>query len=187
MTLSASLMWVGTGVLATALVGLMMPSTLVWLAVSVGVMLVAGVWHHRRTEGFVPQSDHYRTLEKIRKKQIKTADKKHRHIHDQISYIAEAWGYTKEQERVIDRFIETRAYGEIYNRLTASLLPQMILLIDNCNDRNRKGCKREVSRRLRELTDLMKRQTQKNRSQKNENFETTLEVYDRLLTSGKVQ
>jgi hypothetical protein len=180
-------MWTTTlAVGATAVVGWLIPVTLPWLAIGAGVVLVADAWR-RRTEGFVPRSDHYRTLEKIRKKQRQTAEKKHRHIHDQISYIAESWGYTKEQERIIDRFIEARAYGEIYNRLTASILPQMILLIDNCNDRNQKGCKRDVSRRLRELTDLMRRQIQKNRSQKNEDFETTLEVYDRLLTSGKVQ
>ena len=66
------------------------------------------------------------------------------------------WGYTKEQEKIIEKFIKERAYSEMYNRLTASLFPQIISLIDNCNAREQKGCKRDVSKRLRELTDLMK-------------------------------
>jgi hypothetical protein len=165
----------------------MVPATLPWLAVGAGATLVVDAWRRRHTGGFAPQSDHYRTLKKIRKKQQKTAEKKHRHLHDQISYIAEAWGYTKEQKRIIDRFVDQRAYGESYNRFTASLLPQMILLIDQCNARGQKGCKREVQRRLRELTELMKQDVTKQRLQKHENFEMTMEVYDRLLTSGRVQ
>ena len=49
----------------------------------------------------------------------------------------------------------------MYNKLTASLFPQLITLIDNCNARGQKGCKREVSRRLRELTDAYERRDEK--------------------------
>jgi len=51
-------------------------------------------------------------------------------MHDQITYIAEAWGYIREQKKM-DRFHRDTGCGEICNRFTASLLPQMILLIDN--------------------------------------------------------
>jgi hypothetical protein len=73
----------------------------------------------------------------------------------------------------------------MYNKLTASLFPQMITLIDNCNAREQKGCKREVSRRLRELTMLMKDEMKKKKSEPTESFETTLEVYDHLLAEVK--
>ena len=83
---------------------------------------------------------------------------------------------------MVGRFvIRERAYSEMYNKLTASLFPQIISLIDNCNARGQKGCKREVSKRLRELTDLMKKELQKKKSRSQESFETTLEVYDQLL------
>ena len=78
-----------------------------------------------------------------------------------------------------------RAYSEMYNKLTASLFPQIISLIDNCNARGQKGCKREVSKRLRELTDLMKVELQKKKSRSSEGFEITLEVYDQLLSEMK--
>jgi hypothetical protein len=173
--------WFGTGVLVAAVIGIWVPGALTWLVVGSGIGLGVALWRIR-LRGFQPQSDHDRTLAKLRKKRLKTENKKHRHIHDQISHIAAEWGYTKEQAKIIDRFIETRAYGEIYNHLTASLLPQIILLIDNCNARDRKGCKRDVSRRLRALTDLMQEQTRRQRSQKHENFATALEVYDQLLS-----
>ena len=69
----------------------------------------------------------------------------------------------------------------MYNKLTASLFPQIITLIDNCNARDQKGCKREVSKRIRDLTDIMKKELKKKQSQNTDSFETTLEVYDHLL------
>jgi len=134
-----------------------------------------------KQQGFKPQSDTYKELEKIKKKRQKVDNNKHKHMSDQISYIDEVWGYTKEQEKIIEKFIESRAYSHMYNKLTASLFPQMITLIDNCNAQGQKGCKREVSRRLRELTELMKEELKKKKSQSTESFETTLEVYDQLL------
>jgi len=73
----------------------------------------------------------------------------------------------------------------MYNKLTASLFPQLITLIDNCNARGQKGCKREVSRRIRELTELMKEEMKKKKSESTESFETTLDVYDHLLAEVK--
>lgn len=139
----------------------------------------------QKQKSFTPQSDTYKHIEKIKKQRAKKAQKKHLYIHDQIAYIAQAWGYTKEQEKITQKFMAERAYGEMYNKLTASLLPQVISLIDHCNQSEQKGCKREVSRRIRELTDLMKRAFKKQKSQKSETFETTLEVYDQLLKEVK--
>ena len=138
-----------------------------------------------KNSGFKPQSDTYKELEKLKKKRFKAENNKHKHINDQIAYIDEVWGYTKEQTKVIEKFLEQRAYSEMYNKLTASLFPQLITLIDNCNARGQKGCKREVSRRLRELTMLMKEEMKKKKSETTESFETTLEVYDHLLAEVK--
>ncbi len=151
-----------------------------WLAFSALLAMMYLLWQQKR-KGFQPQSETYKELEKIKKKRFREDNKKHKHINDQIAYIDEVWGYTKEQKRIIKKFIEERAYSKMYNKLTASLLPQIIILIDNCNERGQKGCKREVSRRLKELTELMKVELKKQKSNKHESFETTLEVYDRLL------
>ena len=137
------------------------------------------LWQNSQ-KGFKPKSDTYKELERLKKKRVKKEDKQHKHINDQIAYIDEVWGYTKEQEKIIKKFIESRAYSTIYNKLTASLLPQVIALMDNCNAGAKKGCKREVSKRLRELAELMKTELKKKKSESVESFETTLEVYDRL-------
>ena len=172
------------GVFATALLGSFYPPLLPWIALGVLLVILYLLWQQKR-KGFRPQSETYKALEKIKKKRHKIESKKHKHINDQIAYIAEVWGYTKEQDKVIERFIEERAYSEMYNKLTASLFPQIITLIDNCNARGQKGCKREVSKRLRELTSLMKEELQKKKSRSSESFEITLEVYDQLLSGMK--
>ncbi len=172
------------GVLSTALLGSFYPFILPWLAFGSLLMMVY-LWWQQRGKGFQPQSETYKVLEKIKKKRHKADNKKHQHINDQIAYIDEVWGYTKEQEKIIEKFIEGRAYSEMYNKLTASLFPQIIALIDHCNARGQKGCKRDVSKRLRELTDLMKEELKKKKSQKSESFEITLEVYDQLLSGKK--
>ncbi len=145
--------------------------------------LAYALWRYKQ-KGFKPQSDTYKTLEKIKKKRHKSDNKKHKHINDQINYIAEVWGYSKEQEKTIEKFLEGRTYSDMYNKLTASLFPQIIMLIDNCNARGQKGCKRDVSKRLRELTNLMKEELKKKKLQKSESFETTLEVYDQIIKGG---
>ncbi len=178
------ILFVLSGVFATALLGSFYSPLLPWIALGVLLMILYLLWQQKR-KGFRPQSETYKALEKIKKKRHKIESKKHKHINDQIAYIAEVWGYTKEQDRVIEKFIEERAYSEMYNKLTASLFPQIITLIDNCNARGQKGCKREVSKRLRELTSLMKEELQKKKSRSSESFEITLEVYDQLLSGMK--
>lgn len=168
----------------TALSGWLYPVALPVLVLLSLSWMVYVLWSQRQ-KGFKPQSDTYKALEKIKKKRHKAEHKKHQHINDQIAYIDEVWGYTKEQKKIIEKFIDERAYSEMYNKLTASLLPQIITLIDNCNNRDQKGCKREVSRRLRALSLLMKKELQKKQSRSIESFETTLEVYDQLLLAQK--
>jgi len=171
-------------VFLTSLLGYFYPYVLPVMAIISLGLLGYVMWKHQQ-KGFQPQSHTYKALEKIKKKRHKIEKNKHKHINDQIAYIDEVWGYTKEQEKIIEQFIEGRVYSEMYNKLTAALFPQIITLIDNCNARGQKGCKREVSRRLRELTLLMKAELKKKKSQSSETFETTLEVYDQLLLGVK--
>ena len=171
-------------IIITAAIGIFYPILLTWIIVFSLIGLVYHFWQ-MHSQGYQPQSKTYKTLEKLKKKREKAAQTKHIHINDQIAYINEYWGYTKEQEKTIEKFIEKRAYSKIYNKLTASLLPQIITLIDNCNARGQKGCKREVSKRIRNLTDIMKEELKKKKSQSTESFETTLEVYDHLIKEVK--
>jgi len=171
-------------VIIISLAGIFYPAVLPWTATLATVLLTILLWQGR-TKGYSPKSKTYKTLEKIRKQREKKSRQKHTHINDQIAYIQEYWGYTKAQHRIIDRFLKERAYSEIYNKLTASLLPQVITLIDLCNTRERKGGKRDVSRRITQITILMKEELKKRKSHKYESFETTLEVYDRLLKEIK--
>jgi len=172
------------GIIVTALTGLFFPSTLLWIALFSGIALLYFLWQMRK-EGYQPKSKTYKALEKLKKKREKSEQTKHIHINDQIAYIEEYWGYTKEQKRIIEKFVDKRAYSEIYNKLSASLIPQIIGLIDNCNARGQKGCKREVSKRIRDLTDIMKSELKKKKSKSTESFETTLEVYDHLVKEIK--
>ena len=143
-------------IVITSGIGIIYPSILsIILIISLLGLLYLIVKY--KITSYQPKSKTYKALEKLKKRREKTEQSKHIHINDQIAYIQEYWGYTKEQERTIERFVEKRAYSEMYNKLTASLFPQIITLIDNCNARDQKGCKREVSKRIRDLTDIMKK------------------------------
>jgi len=173
-------------ILIITVLGMVYPEILIWIATLSGFGILYLVWIYiYRSDSFKPQSKTYKTLEKIKKKRIKTDQNKHIHINDQITYIHTYWGYTKEQEKIIEKFVKKRAYSKIYNKLTASLFPQIIALIDNCNARGQKGCKREVSKRIRVLTDIMKDELKKKKSESSDNFETTMEVYDHLVKEIK--
>ena len=169
-----------SSILFVSLLGILYPLSLLIFSI-VSLLGMGYILWQMKQKGFNPKSETYKEIEKLKKKRLKSEHKKHKHIDDQITYIEQKWGYTKEQEKTIAKFIEERAYSEMYNRLTASLLPQMITLIDYCNEREKKGCKREVSKRLRELTTLMKEELKKKKMQKSESYETTLEVYDHIL------
>ena len=135
----------------------------------------------QKGKDYQPKSKEFKELEKLRNKVAKKELARHSFLEDQIAYIGSIWGYNKSQESITTKFIEQRAYGKIYNKLTASLLPQLILLIEACNSQSRKGCKAEVNARLRELVSIMKEELKNSKSQKKESFETTLEVFDYLV------
>ena len=171
-------------IFVTAVLGIVYPLALYIVAIFSLLGIGYLVWHTKQ-KVFKPQSQTYKALEKLKKKRLKIEHNKYKHINDQIAYIATHWGYTKEQERIIEKFIRERAYSDMYNKLTASLFPQMISLIDHCNARKQKGCKRAVSKRLRELTTRIKEELKRTKTLKSENYETTLEVYDHLLDEVK--
>ncbi len=178
-------LWLFIGLFTATILGIFFPSLMVWLALFSFVSLSFLAWRKIRVEHFAPKSKAFREIQKIQKKRDKIAVDKHHHINDQIAYIETKWGYNQEQKRIIDRLLQERAYTQIYHRLSASLLPQLIMLVDQCNQKEQKGCKREVTRRIRELTLLMKKELQRKKSERQEGFETTLEVYDHLLHEGK--
>jgi hypothetical protein len=170
----------------TSIVGLVEQRALVWILFLSLLGMLYMAWEKKKNKKeFKPKSADFKELEKAKKSRMKVEDKKHSYIDDQIAYIGEQWGYTKAQEKIVTDFLEKRAYGTIYNKLSASLLPQMILLIENCNAENKKGCKRDVSARLRELTTIMKEELKKKKIGTKENFETTMEVYDYLMNEVK--
>lgn len=178
-------LWFLAGLFCAGIIGYLYPPLMLWIVLFSLAGVVLLLWQMRKKDVFTPRSKTFKTIEKIQKKREKIATDKHHHINDQINYIEVQWGYTQEQKRVIVHFIEQRAYSEMYNKFTASLLPQLITLIENCNNREQKGCKREVSRRIKELTLIMKEELKRKKSQSKESFETTLEVYDHLLNEVK--
>ncbi len=178
-------LWFFGGLLVASAFGIFFPHLIIWLALFSSVFIGFLSWRKIRIKHFVPKSKAFKEIQKIQKKREKIAVDKHHHINDQIAYIETKWGYNQEQKRIIDRLLQERAYIHIYNRLSASLLPQLIMLVDQCNQKEQKGCKREVTRRIRELTLLMKKELHRKKSERQEGFETTLEVYDHLLKDGK--
>lgn len=144
-------------------------------------MLLLGYHLWQNGKSYQPKSKEFKEIKKLKNKTAKKELAKHRFIEDQIVYIEKIWGYNKIQKSITTKFIEQRAYGKIYTKLTASLLPQLILLIEECNTQNQKGCKSEVNARLRELIAIMKEELKSSKQQKKESFETTLEVFDYLV------
>lgn len=172
-------------IFATSLLGWFYPDTMGWIALIVFVAMLF-VGYQERKKGFRPKGKTYKVIQKIKKKREKIEKDKHKHIGDQLKYIEKSWGYTKEQDNIINKFISTKSYQETYNKLTASILPQIIKLIDNCNERGQKGCKRDVSQRLKALVVVMKDEIKKSSTQKSQNFDIGLEVCDQLLGEKRV-
>jgi len=177
--------WFFIGLFIATVFAIFFPSLVIWLALFSSIFLGFLGWRKIRVEHFVPKSKAFKQIQKIQKRRDKIAVDKHHHINDQITYIETKWGYNQEQKRIIDRLLQERAYIHIYHRLNASLLPQLIMLVDQCNQKEQKGCKREVARRIRELTLLMKKELQHKKLEQQDGFETTLEVYDYLLKEGE--
>jgi hypothetical protein len=181
------LIWLLMGLLFSSVITLLYPTLREAIFYISLVLLIVIVWRYLwiyfDKDKFVPRSKAFKRLHKFQRNRDKIDTAKHHHINDQIEYIDRVWGYTKEQHRVIDRFLEQRAYSQIYNRLSASLLPQLITVIELCIERDRKGCRREVSKRIKEISILMKDELSKKKSQTQESFETSVEVFDRLVSS----
>ena len=170
----------------TAVVGLIEQRALVWILVLSLFGMLYMAWEKRNLKReFNPKSSDFKELKRAKKRQMKIEEKKHCYLDDQLAYIREQWGYTKTQEKVVTDFLEKRAYSSIYNKLSASLLPQMIEMIENCLVQEKKGCKREVSSRLRSLITLMKEELKKRKRGKKESFEITMDVYDSLMEEVK--
>jgi len=168
----------------TASVGFFMPNTLLYIAILALTLTIYLVIKCKKSS-YTPQSQTYKELEKIKKKRKKADDKKHKHINDQLNYIKKHWGYTQTQAKVIEKTVANRAYSIIYRKLTASVLPQLIELIDNCNNKEQKGCKREVNKRINELVDILKDAIKEHKEKKQESYEISLEVLDKLMRELK--
>ncbi len=178
---SMQLLIVSLAIFLTSIGGFFYPLTMPLVALVSLIVIIYSLYKMKNKE-FRPKGKKYKLLQKIKRKREKIERDKHKHISDQINYIDKEWGYTKEQESIIKKFIETKSYLELYNKLTASILPQIITLIDNCNEREQKGCKRAVSQRLKSLSLIMKEEMQKSHHERKEHFDISLEVCDQLLS-----
>jgi len=129
----------------------------------------------------IKKTKEHRFIEKINKKRRLEQHQKHDTINNQVAHIQELWDLSKDQQRTFVNFIEKRAYTDLYTKMTNSLLPQLIKMIEICIEQHKKGCKREVQRRINELTKIMKTEISRTQAKKKDDFETTSEVYDQLL------
>ncbi len=133
----------------------------------------------------IKKTKEHKALEKINKKREIIKHQKHDNINNQVAYISQMWELSRDQQKTFKNFIEKRAYSDLYTKMTASLLPQLIKMIEICLEQNKTGCKREVQRRLNDLTRIMKAEISKTKAKKRDDFETMSEVYDKLLTELK--
>lgn len=130
----------------------------------------------------VKRTKEYKAIEKLKASRAKEAMQKHDFITNQVAYIQEIWTLSQVQEKTFSTFIEKKAYSELYTKMTASLLPQLTKMIEECIKRDMIGCKRDVSMRINELVYVMKAEIKRKKSKKKENFETMRNVYDHLLS-----
>lgn len=145
--------------------------------------------HFRKMKGGkklkVKMTKEQKGLEKLKDARLKEAQNKHDFITNQIAYIASIWELSQMQEKTFSTFVEKKAYSELYTKMTASLLPQLTRMIEECLERDMLGCKRDVSSRLNELVFVMKAEIKRKKKRKKENFETMRDVYDHLLSEVK--
>jgi len=121
-------------------------------------------------------------IERLKIRRQKEELKKHKFIEEQIDYISQIWDLSHSQKRVFEKFIKNRAYSDLYSKMTSSLLPQLITMIELCIQREKKGCKRDVQSRINRLVAVMKEEIGRKRVMKKIGFETTKDVYDHLLS-----
>jgi hypothetical protein len=160
------------------------------LALFIYLTVVVSLYFKKKKEKKIPRLQFRKTKEqkqlaKIKKKRLIQAEKKHEMINNQFVYIQNIWNLSRDQQKTFVSFIEKRAYTDLYTKMTASLLPQLIKMIDSCIEQNKKGCKRNVSRRINELVVIMKEEIKRKKSKKVEDFETISQVYDHLISELK--
>ncbi len=126
------------------------------------------------------------SLQKLKNARKKEEQKRHDFIHNQIAYIGEIWDLTKTQKRIFYKFIEKRAYSDLYSKMTAALLPQLTKMIEECIQRDKRGCKREINSRINALVAIMKNEIEQKIKRKDSDFETLKDVYDQLLAENKI-
>ncbi len=123
-------------IIIIAIIGIVFPKSLYFIILAALLLIFYDLWQQKSGQ---PSSKEFKELKRIKRKRERKELQKHRFIEDQIAYIGKIWGYNKSQEKIVQRFIQQRAYGKIYTKLTASLLPQLILLIEECNAQIQKG------------------------------------------------
>jgi len=181
------------GVFVTIIVT-MLVNTSTLLVVTLGLFIyfivILSLYFKKKKESKIPllqlrKTKQQRQLAKIKKKRLNQAEKKHEMINNQFVYIQNVWKLSRDQQKSFVAFIEKRAYSDLYTKMTASLLPQLIKMIDLCIEQNKQGCKRNVSRRINELVIIMKEEIKRKKSKKIEDFETMSQVYDHLIDELK--
>lgn len=135
----------------------------------------------RNTKLKIKKTKEHKFLEKLQKKRKVEQHQKHDAINNQIAHIQEIWDLSKAQQKTFVDFVEKRAYTDLYTKMTNSLLPQLIKMIEICLEQHKAGCKREVQKRINELVKIMKAEISRKKAKKRDDFETTSEVYDQLL------
>lgn len=160
------------------------------LALFIYFIIMLSLYFKKKKDAKIPRLQFRKTREqkqlaKIKKKRLIQAEKKHEMINNQFTYIQNIWNLSREQQKTFVLFIEKRAYSDLYTKMTASLLPQIIKMIDLCIEQNKKGCKRNVSKRINELVTIMKEEIKRKKSKKIEDFETMSQVYDHLIDELK--
>jgi len=152
------------------------------------IVVVSLYFRHKKSQKSlkIKKSKEHKAIEKLKNARQKEAAKKHDFINNQVAYIASIWELSQAQEKTFATFIEKKAYSELYTKMTASLLPQLTRMIEECIERDRVGCKREVSSRLNDLVTVMKAEIKRKKKRKKEDFETMRDVYDHLLREVKI-
>ncbi len=181
------------GIFITSLVTpIVSVSTFIFLSIILFIyfILIVGLHFKKKKDAKIPMlrfknTKQQRQLAKLKRKRLKQAEKKHQLINDQFTYIQNVWALSRDQQKTFVSFIDKKAYTQLYSKMTASLLPQLIKMIDLCIEKNKKGCKRDVTRRINELVSIMKDEIKRKNSKKVEDFETLSRVYDHLIDELK--
>jgi len=165
-------------IIAVVVVGIFNQSYLYYILAILLIVLIYQIYSNFTTKDI-------KELKKIQKRKLKKQKLEQKLIKEQLEFIEKNWGYTKEQKIVVEEFLSKKAYIKLYNKLTISILPNLTKLIKQCNKKEKKGCKREVNRRLKELISILKNELKTQKNIINEDFDITKKVYDYLVKEVK--